>query len=840
MIKNQFKTTFRHLWYSRKYAAINILGLGLGLAVFVTVLVYVNRERSYDRWDESLAHVYRVNIGKNWGGDQEFSPFVPPALGDFMRHGLPEVELATTVIERQESVVELHNEQFYEKQILAADHSFFEVFPYPFLHGQAASALAAPRSVVISSEMSNKWFGTDNPVGKTLTIDSSEPYTITGVFLKTAPSHLDFNMCISYEPNPSNWRASVAYTYTRLMDKANSDLVAQKVNDQYTLQYAQALQSGGPYIAAAKGENADQPITTVAEAERWLAEHQEITDIRTELEQVAGIHLYPASYPWRDSPANHPINDYEKGNHIPVVVFSLIGVLVLLLACINYVNLAVAQGNKRAKDSGLRKVIGASRRQLVGQFLIDSFIQVVLSIGLALVFSHLLIHYLNTTFGLQLQLWSSLSGAANVQLVMQLLMITLVVTLLAGGYPALLLSNFRPVNVLKGELSSGTRGKRLRNTLVITQFSIAIAFISSLLVMNKQIRFMQNNDPGFNASQVLRINGERVPMDFFQSLDENAYLMNSIRNLPEVTEASTTHFYPGRPSHSIQSATFGAANDTLSVSTNYVGLDYFRTLGIRIAEGRDFSSQFAMDTVTAAIINETAAKALGFAQPIGQRVNTLGREYTIIGVVQDHHGAGYTAAIIPEVYINGTIPNIAGGRRQLLVTLHAGRDARQAIEKISKIWASVDNSGPMRYSWLNEEFASLMDKYVRFDRMIRLLTGVTLIIAIMGVFALSMFAAQQREKEIGIRKVLGATVTGIVALLSKDFVKLVCLAVVIASPIAWWAMNKWLEDFAYRIDIQWWMFALAGLAAVAIALLTVSWQAIRAAVANPVDSLRNE
>ncbi|SEL53103.1 putative ABC transport system permease protein [Parapedobacter koreensis] len=832
-----FKTACRSIWNNRKYTALNTIGLSLGLAVFITVLVYVNRERSYDRWDDKLEQVYRVNIGKNWGGDQEFSPFAPPALGYFMRHSLPEVETATTLQERQETVITIGNEQFYEKQLLAADSLFFSVFPYRFRYGQAATALAAPQSVVISEEMSKKWFGDENPVGKTLKIENSQPYTITGVFQKMAPSHLNFNLCVSSISDDGNWWASVVYTYTVLKKNTKAAQIAQKITDQYTLQLAKAIHANPN---APRGENFDDPITSAESARKWLEKNQEITEIRTELEQVSGIHLQPTAYPWRDSPANHPISDYEKGNHIPVVVFSLIAIAVLFLACINYVNLAVAQGHKRAKESGLRKVIGASRGQLVFQFLLESFIQVVSALCLGILFSQILIHYLNTTFGLELQLWSSINAAANGQLVVQLCAITLMVSLLAGGYPALLLSSYRPVRILKGELASGTRGLRLRNVLVIVQFSIAVAFVTSLFIMNGQVRFMQRNDPGFDSEQVLRINGERVPLNFFQSLDEHAFLMNSLRSLPEVESVATTHFYPGQPSHSIQRAAFGPANDTLSLSTNYVGLDYFETVGTPISQGRDFSTQYAMDSVNAAIINETTAKALGVEQPVGQQVTVIGREYTIIGVVKDSYGAGYTTAIRPEIYVNGVIPNIVSGKRQLLVRLNSGRDAQQAVEKIAAIWKTVDGSGPMRYSWLDDEFSKLMEKHVQFSKLTSLLTLITLAIAIMGIFALSTFAAQQRTKEIGIRKVLGASVAGIVGLLSKDFVKLVLIAIVIASPIAWWAMNTWLEDFAYRIDMEWWMFAAAGLAALVIALATVSWQAIRAAVANPVDSLRDE
>lgn len=386
----------------------------------------------------------------------------------------------------------------------------------------------------------------------------------------------------------------------------------------------------------------------------------------------------------------------------------------------------------------------------------------------------------------------------------------------------------------------GRCGLGLGNTLLVVQFVLAIAFIASMLVIQRQVQYMQKNDPGFVDEQVLRINGENVPIDFYTSLDEQTSLINDIKALTEVETVATTHFYPGKASFSMQPAYIGTQNDSLSMRANWVGLGYFETLGINISQGRTFSSDFSTDTINAAIINETAVNILDLQDPIGKKVSALAMEYTIVGVIKDIHAAGYEKMIEPELYVIGSAPGLTGGRKQLLVKFKNGLAAQKGLVKINEIWKKVDQSGPMRYSWIKDDFAALLKKYNTLSELISILTFLAVGIAVMGVFTLSAFVVQRRTKEIGIRKVLGADVFSITCMLSKDFARLIFLAIFIALPIAIWSMHTWLADFAYRIDLAWWIFALAGAIAMVIALITVGSQAVRAARANPVDSLRDE
>ncbi len=836
MIRNYFKTAWRNIHKNRQYTYLSMFGLALGLAVFVTVLIYTNRENSYDRWDDQLDRVYRIITQDQWGDELELTPFSPAALGADMQTRLPEVEYSTVFRETGEILVSIGDYEFYSQRVIMADSNFFRVFPYPFYAGHPEHALNQPDQAVLSRESAIKWFGTENPIGKTLEINQ-RTFTISGVFEKPAPSHLNFDVCVSAKIDHSNWNARVYTNYVLLKPHTDLRLLSQKARQAFVYNFALGQQKN-PYQQKEGAKEAS--ITNEQEAETWLEEFMSIRNIDLSLEPVADIHLRPKSIGWRDAPENHPVLDLSKDNEFTVWVFSLIGVLVLLLAAINYTNMAIAIGNIQTKDAGLRKIVGASRGHLRLLSLTSAFIQIAIALLGALLISFFLIRYLNKNFGLELEMWSNLYPVANVRLIVQLVGITLILTLLTGFYPTYLLSRFRPVQLIKGELKAGLKGSRIRNALVVVQFVLAMIFITSLVIIRSQLSFMKNNDPGFTTQQVLRINGDRIDLDFFANLEQHESLMNRLRALPEVENMATTHFYPGRGSHAVQPAKFGPEGDTLSVRANWVGPGYFEALDIQMAQGRSFSLDYATDTVNAAIINETAAGRMGLVNPVGEHIRTLGMDYHIVGVVRDNHLAGYQQAIDPEVYVIGTQPGMTSGRRQLLIRFRDGFAAQAALEKIDVIWKDIDSSGPMRYSWLKDDFGKLLNKYDRIDRLVSLLTMIAISIAIMGIFGISTFVSHQRTKEIGIRKVLGASVSGLVTMLSKDFLLLVCLAIVIASPIAWWAMNNWLADFAYRIDIQWWMFALAGISAVLIAFATVSWQAIRAAMVNPVDSLRDE
>ncbi|WP_028298024.1 ABC transporter permease [Olivibacter sitiensis] len=830
MIKNYIKIAWRNLWKDKTYTAVNILGLSIGLTVFLLILLYVNREHNYDQWDPELRRVYRLGVSERNEDGLEKSPSVQYPLGTYLQEECPEVELMSRVsIPYEENIIAISEQEFFEKQVISADSNFFAVFPYPFIHGDARTALNRPNTAVITKAMSEKLFGKGNPLGKTLTVNTQTIYTITGVIEKPGPSHLDFSVCLSYHSLhfASNWFMRNHDTYVRLNAHASVANLREKASSIYAKHYAASRTDGS---AGSKVEIEGDPV-------RWLAENRGIADLGVFFEPVQAIHLQPEGF--EEWSSQVPVYDFDKGNRMPVMVFSLIGFLVLLLACINYTNMAIARAGRRAKESGMRKVMGASRRQLIIQFLMEAFILCLLALLLSLYLTVALKDLLNTTFLLDLQLWNDINQGQNQLLLWQLASIVLAVTLVSGGYPAFVLSAYRPVKVLKGNISRTVKGKWLRNSLVVAQYSIASCFIISVLVIFLQLRFMQDNDPGFDGAQVLRIQRTNTLLFPGQPNDRSTEIKNRLLQIPGVQQVSSGNFYPGMASGTIQTASYDGGN-TLPIQFSLINFGFFDVLGMDIVKGRDFSEQYARDTVDAAIINEAAARKMGWENPLDKTVDLMGMKYRIIGLLKDTHLSGYDTEITPQIYMMGVDePRNFIGHSNLFVKID-GKQAKDAAQSVAALWKTIEPEFPVRYSWVDQDFAKLMEKYERFGKLTGYLTLAALGIALMGILALSAFTAQQRTKEIGIRKVLGASASGIVTLLSKDFVKLVLIAILIASPIAWWAMHKWLADFAYHIDIQWWMFAAAGLAAAVIALATVSWQAIRAAIANPVDSLRDE
>ncbi|SEL53047.1 ABC transporter permease [Parapedobacter koreensis] len=830
MLNNYFKTAWRSLWANNVYAAINIAGLSIGLTVVVLVLLYINRERSYDRWDTRLEQIYRVGVSERTEDGLEQSPSVQYPLGTFLAEECPEVELTSRVrVPYGETLVAVDGQEFYETKAISADSNFFALFPYRFIHGNGRTALSQPNTAVITKAMSTKLFGDADPIGKRLAINLQEHYTITGVIEKQGPSHLDFNICLSYHSThfAANWFMRNHDTYVRLNPTVSRAALEEKATKHYALHYAASYTDG----SAGTTVNTVDPV-------HWLAEQHGISGLGVFFEPVGDIHLRPIGFEaWS---AQQAVYDFNPTNQRPVTIFSLVALLVLLLACVNYTNMAIAQGGKRAKESGVRKVMGASRQQLIYQFLAESFIQCVFAVLLAVAMVAILVSAINNTFGLKLVFWNAFDAQQNWQLVGQLVGVLLATTLLSGMYPAFVLSQYKPVRVLNGDITKTVKGRWLRNGLLVFQYSIASCFIISVIIIALQLRFMRNHDAGFDTDQVLRIEVTHTKLFPGQADDRSVFVKQELLRLPGVKTVSTGQLYPGLPySDAVQTAVYDGGQQ-LAMQFGLVNFDYFNVMGMPIVEGRDFSTAFARDTIDAAVINETAARKMGWQDPVGKTVGFLGMEYRVIGVLKDSHLSGYENEVLPQLYMMGVDePRNFSGHQFVFVKID-GRQAQQALQAVTTFWKMLEPELPVRYSWLDDDFARLLEKHERFAVLTSWLTGAALGIAVMGIFALSAFSIQQRTKEIGIRKVLGASVAGIVRLLSTGFVKLVIMAIAIASPIAWWMMNKWLEDFAYRIDIEWWMFATAGMAALIIALLTLSWQAVRAAVANPVESLRDE
>ncbi|MXV13983.1 ABC transporter permease [Hufsiella ginkgonis] len=834
MIRTYLVLAWRNLVRNKGYAFINISGLAVGLMALVVILLYVNHETGYDQWDAQLDRVYRMGAEEVRNGEREkFGGWSPYPLGTQLAATCPEVARVTRITTMPEQIIGVKSNRFYEKKIISADSTFFDVFPYSFVYGSAATALKQPRSIVLSTEASRKLFGDSDPVGKTLDFvyaDTALAYTVSGVFERKGPSHIDFDFCVSYfNKDPGNWARTIFTTYFLLNEHASPAQFSQKADRQYALAYYlrwESMSAGGKPVA----------IPSAKELARWMKE-EKVSSAHLFFEPVSQIHIKPQAVNWRGAFSPTPVNDYAMGNHLPVMIFSVAGILILILACINYTNLAIAQAGKRGKETGVRKVLGSGRFHLVWQFLAEAFMQCLVALVIAVFFARIALVFFNRSFNLHLVIWNPVNAAQNWMMVAQLAAIIVITTLLSGTYPALFLSRYRPVTVLRGDTLKGVKGRPLRNGLIVAQFVISIAFISGMIIIYRQVSYMKNSDPGFDAAQVVSLKvrnsnlvtsgrpGERIQ-----------YLKTSLLNIPGVQQVAIADVYPGEETFNFQEA--GFEGDTTHLSFNAIDFNYFKMFNMKLVEGRDFNPQLASDSINAAVLNESAVSKMKLRHPVGKVVRILARDYRIIGILKDNLNDGYQVKIKPNIYAIGAEKGMLGYDR-ILVKVN-GRKAAASIGAITRFWQTVEPAFPLRYDWVDESFRKLMQKHEKLGKLSMAFTMVSLLIAMMGIFALTAFTAEQRKKEIGIRKVFGASVSAIVALLSRDFLKLVIIAMFIAFPVAWWIMDAWLQDFAYRIAVSWWMFGLAGSVSLVIAFGTVSFQALKAGMVKPVESLRNE
>ncbi|QKJ29939.1 ABC transporter permease [Mucilaginibacter mali] len=833
MLKNYFTIAWRNVQRNKGYTLMNIAGLAFGLAAFIAALVYVNYETGFDKWDKQLSRTYRVDMKETWGEETTNSAWTPFPLAAQLVANCPEVRAATRISDKGQQLVTVGDKALYIERVMAADSSFLTVMPYKLKYGSMVSALKQPGDAIITGTTSMRLFGTENSVGKTMVLNNGKTYTVAGVCEGKAQSHLDFDICVSFSSlTGTNWSANVYFTYALLRPGTSVDALSKKtksliVNSLATYSYGM-MSAGNPKVT----EPGKQP-------EQWIKANLGHSVDQVTFEPVADVHLFSKAKIYRDAAGNHPLFNTKAGNSTPVIFFGIAAVLVLVLACINYINLSIARAGKRAKESGIRKVMGAGRRQLIGQFLAEAFVQSFMAMLIGILLAKWIIAILNSAFGMHLSFFDNGSAMANWMFAGQLLLLVLAVTLLSGAYPAFILSSFQAARVLKGEITKSVKGKLLRNGLVILQFSISACFIIGMAVVYLQLHYINSTDPGFTTEQVMVLkpySGRLID----PGMPDNRIdlLKTQMMQIPGVKSVAMTDFYPGTPSN-VTGADASFNNRKGQVTFDFVHFDYFKTLNIKFVSGRDFSPVYASDTVNSAIINQTTARYMGYRDPIGQQVELIGVKYNIIGVVKDNHVAGYNSLIVPEVYGIAVQKHMFGGYKSILVKVN-GREASATTRAVEKYWKSIEPGYPLRYTWLDQDFAKLLDKYERFGKITILLSAVSIVIALMGIFALSAFAAAQRTKEIGIRKVFGASAAGITAMLSMDFLKLIILALVVAFPVSYLASRKWLQEFAYQVQLSWLVFAAAGVVILVIALITVSIQAIKAAVVNPVKSLRTE
>ncbi|MFQ5650883.1 MAG: ABC transporter permease [bacterium] len=816
MFKNYFKVTFRNLSKHKTYSVINLLGLAIGISSFLLILLYVNDELNYDNFHDNADRIYRLNWDYKWQGREGIGPGTPPPLAKMLTDEIPEIEVATRIYPVSKMVVRKENNFFAESRILAVDASFFEVFSFKMPSGDPATALQEPNSVILTEETAQKYFGDASPVGKTLSIGESKsflgkPYSnlfkITGV-VTAAPqnSHFQFDMLTSMASHPQvaffdwSWVWMQVVTYAVVNERAAlgemeakiADLVSQRAPDAFRrigFSFEDMIEQGG----------------------HWKFVFQPLTD----------IHLGSARVGNRLGPV---------GNKSYVYIFSAVALFVLLIACINFMNLSTARSSGRAKEVGVRKVLGSVKRNLINQFMVESLV----FSGVALLLSLGLVELLLGSFNQIADKSLHFNLFQPVWLPVFLIALTLAVGLVAGSYPGFYLSSFRPVEVLKGRINAGMKSSGLRNALVVVQFAISIALIICSLLVKDQLDFVTEKDMGFAKESVLIISNEN------HRLGDNAKTYRDlVKGKSEIVNASLTTGVPpvfGFQDYYKVEGVEAEQTDLVSYMTDE---NFVQTLGLKIVQGRGFAKEFSTDD-RSVILNETAVRQFGWKDAIGKKITYPSRgDYTVIGVMRDFNFTSLHRQIVPFALFHVSSNSYTIPDSYIAIRVRT-RELGKLLRRLETEWHALAPATPFEYSFLDDNLESQYRAEQRLGNIFLIFTSLAILVACLGLFGLTSYSAEQRTQEIGIRKVLGASVAAITMALLKEFTKWVLVANLIAWPVAWFAMNRWLQNFAYRIDISWSVFALAGGLALVIALLTVSTQAIGAALANPVESLRYE
>ncbi|HEY2580543.1 MAG TPA: ABC transporter permease, partial [Mucilaginibacter sp.] len=778
MIKNLIKTAFRNLLKNKGFTAINVLGLALGLATCMLIVFYVFDELSFDKYNVNADRMYRVNNDIKFGGTANSYAVSPAPLAAALKSDFPEIEQVTRFRMRGGNQVKKGNQNIQEDMMIFADPSIFDVFTLPMIDGDPATALKEPHSVVINEKTAKKYFNRTNVVGQVLTFNDTAQYKITGV-IKDIPqqSHFNFDFFISMptlaESRDNSWFSSNFNTYVVLKPGADYKKLEAKFDGFYK-------KHAGPQLQSVLHLS----FTNFEQAGNY---------IRINLMPLKKIHLE----------SNRVAEIGSNGDIKTVYIFSAIAVFILLIACVNFMNLSTARSSNRAKEVGVRKVLGSPRKYLIAQFLMESILITLVAAIIALLAAGLLLPLFNQMSGKELTVTPQIIS----WLLPFLLIIIIVIGCLAGSYPALFLSGFQPIEVLKGKLTAGFKGGFLRSFLVVFQFAISIFLIIGTLVIYNQLKYIQNKDLGYNRDHVLSIQNVYSLGNAAKTFKQEVKQLAGVKNA-SIGEALPTWNY----GNSTTMFKDKVIDQKRALNTQYWGIDedYLNTLGIKIVAGRNFSREMLTDS-TAIIINEAAAKLLGYSDPLNQilyvpqdsQAKTT-KGYHIIGVIKDFNFKSLRENVTPLVF------NLSqrGGAFSVLIN---SSNIPGLLSQIKSKWKDVSPNQQFGYSFMDDDFNNLYNAEQRTGKIAVSFTSLAIIIACLGLFGLAAYAAEQRTKEIGIRKILGAKVSTIVGMLSKDFIKLVVIAILIAAPLAWWAMQKWLESFAYRQNIQWWIFVAAGL-----------------------------
>lgn len=809
MIQNYFKIAWRNLKKQPFFTFINIFGLSVGMAGALLISLYIVDELSFNRSFKDAERIHRANVDIKFGGQaQEFGVLVAP-FAETVKRNFKVVEDATrfrtfgSVLVRRPQT----NVNQKEENSTYADPNFLDFFGLNLLEGNSKTALKDPQTVVISASTAKKHFGQSSPIGQSIVLGNNESFRITGV-IADLPSNSflkGYSVFLSMEGYPeskeANWGSNNFSTFLKLIPSAKaSDLQKplQILFEKYMIPFTQSFMPG---ITRKSFESSGNYI-------------------RYGTISLLDLHLA----------GNRVAEMNPNGNKQTIYILSFIALFLLVLAVVNFINLSTAQSLKRAKEVGIRKTLGSNKSALIRQFLTESSLLTFISLVFALLLAFLLIPLFNQLSGKTISL-----PILNPIFWLILVVITVLLGLVSGAYPSFFLSRFVPVEVLKGINKSKVGGEKIRSTLVVFQFAISVFLIISTLVVFQQLNFIQNKDLGYKKDQILIIN------DVYAAGNKLESFKREVSELPKVASASLSSFLPTPSNRSDNSFEVAGSEPkkTIQMQNWRVDHDYLKTLDMKIIVGRDFDKSYATDS-TAIILNETAVGILGFKleEAIGKKIITViddGQKpvYTVIGVVKNFHYSTF------KDEIGALCLRLGKNSNSLIVKLNHG-DFHQSLSQIEKKWSEVAPGQPFNHVFMDDSFNRTFEVEQKLGRIFMVFTVLSLCIACLGLFGLAAFNAQMRTKEIGIRKVMGASVSQITYQLTKDFLKLVGLAIIIAIPVGWFVMNKWLEDFSFRIDIPLWIYALSTLLAVLISLLTVSYQSIKAALANPVKSLKME
>ncbi len=797
MFRNYLKIAFRHLLLHKTITFINVAGLAIGMACCILIMLLVKDELSFDQFHTNKANIYRVTTKFTENGRVNYGTSSQFPTGPAMKAELSDVQEAVRVYEPGNTLFTHGDNKFLEEHAAFADADFFKMFSFPLVAGDVATALKEPNSIVITESAAKKYFGNQDPIGKTIRMANETDCKVTAV-AKDMPLNTDirYDLLISFSTFERDNRLaglwmyfSQNFTYVALRDKASLANVNKTLAGFVDLHIGKIAKRLGMQFSY-------------------------------QLQPLGNIHL-------------HPGGDEDKEDRSKLIyIYIVIAVFLVVIASINFMNLVTARASERALEVGLRKVMGAARRTLIMQFLLEAVLLSLLAFVIAVILAMILLPAFNSLTDKSL----SLFGWQQLSLLGTLLLLAVFTGLLAGSYPALFLSGFMPIAILKGTFQSLRNRTLLRKVMVVSQFAIAIILIVSTVVVYSQLRYWREMNLGFDKEHLVNI--------YLSSTEDvsskKELLKQELLRLPAVKNATMSNMALGRFIGSYNPVAKEGDSDDKSITPGIItgDFDLVKTLGLQIVKGRDFSADMATDSTDAFIINEAAAKKLGLHDPLGARIEwrpgPTPRKGAVIGVVKDFNFSTLQLPVDAVVYL--VSPQ---GASVLTVRLQPGNLPAQ-MAQINKLWAKLIPNYPIQFSFPENDLSQQYLREYRLGSIFGVFAVLSIFIACMGLFGLSILISRQRTKEIGIRKVLGASVGNITALLSRDFLKLVFVAIVIASPLAWYLMNQWLQDFTYRIQVQWWMFLIAGLGAVVIAMCTIGFQSVKAALMNPVKSLKTE